>query len=163
MVVDYTAHGLANPKAWNRPASRIYNVNRSAGSFYYEPMLEYIDRKSFMGADTASKAVQMHTVQNRKRVEFPNAHEMPSSALTVDSFGPLRLDNFLTTYRAKQMKQRNTKTVRVKNEIVRQSKSSVTLDDKRTSTMIRDQYINMLSLMYQGGVGRMEAIPDIKY
>ena len=73
-------------------------------------MLEYIDQKGFMGADTASKAVQMHTVQNRKRVEFPNAHEMPSSALAVDSFGPLRLDNFLTTYRAKQMKQRNTKT-----------------------------------------------------
>jgi len=162
MVVDYRAHGLADPKAWNRPACKVYSHNRSAGSFYYEPMIEYIDRKNFIGADVASKAVQMHNVQTRKRIEFPEAHEMPSQSKEFLQ-GPLRLSNFLVTYRAKQMKQRNTQTVHVKNEIVRHSGSSATLADKRTSTMIRDQYINMLSLMYQEGVGRLEQIPNSVY
>ena len=75
-------------------------------------MIEYIDRKSFMGADVASKAVQMHNVQTRKRIEFPEAHEMPSQSKEFLQ-GPLRLSNFLVTYRAKQMKQRNTQTGRV--------------------------------------------------
>merc|ERR1711915_1075897 len=75
--------------------------------------------------------------------------------------GPLRLNNFLVTYRAKQMKQRNSKTVHVKHEIAHHSKSTETIEDKRSSTMIRDQYINMLALMYQEGVGRMESIPDV--
>ena len=40
---------------------------------------------------------------------MPNACDlaMRSSATTT---GPLRLENFLNTYRAKQLKQRNTKT-----------------------------------------------------
>eukprot|EP00092_Neocalanus_flemingeri_P031518 GFUD01034229.1.p1 GENE.GFUD01034229.1~~GFUD01034229.1.p1 ORF type:complete len:160 (+),score=35.02 GFUD01034229.1:84-563(+) len=159
MVIDYASHGLAKPNSWNRPACRVYDSNRRAGSFYYEPMLEYIDRKSIIGEDVASKAVRMHTVLNRKQVVFPQAHEVSEDC----SSSALRLGNFLTTYRAKQMKQRNTKTVHVKNEIVRQSKSAETLVDKRTSTMIRDQYINMLSLMYKEGVGHMPSIPDTKY
>jgi len=163
MVIDYASHGLADPKGWSRPACKVYNVNRAAGSFYYEPMLEYIDRKGYIGADVASKAVQMHAVQNRKRIEFPNAHEAPRHDQCTDTNGPLRLSNFLVNARAKQMKQRNTKTVHVRNEIVRQSKSTATLVDKRTSTMIRDQYINQLSLMYTEGVGRMASIPDAKY
>ena len=73
-------------------------------------MLEYIDRKGFMGADVASRAVQMYNVQNRKRIEFPDPHEMPSHEQSNESQGPLRLNNFLINYRAKQMKQRNTKT-----------------------------------------------------
>merc|ERR1712112_697362 len=93
MVVDYAAHGLANPKAWNRPACKVYSHNRSAGSFYYEPMIEYIDRKSFMGADVASKAVQMHNVETRRRTEFPEAHEMPAQSKEFLQ-GPLRLSNF---------------------------------------------------------------------
>jgi len=161
MVVDYNAHGLANPKAWNRPPCKVYNVNRSAGSFYYEPMLEYIDRKNYMGADVASKAVQMHNVKTRKRIEFPDAHQAPSHDQCTGIEGPLRLDNFLINFKAKQMKQRNTKTVHVKNELVRHSTSAVTLVDKRTSTMIRDQYISMLSLMHDEGVGRLEPIPNI--
>ena len=71
-------------------------------------MLEYIDRKGFMGADVASRAVQMHNIQTRKRIEFPHPHEC--SKTSVEDHGPLRLNNFLVTYRAKQMKQRNSKT-----------------------------------------------------
>jgi len=162
MVVDYASHGLANPKGWSRPACKVYESNTRAGRFYYEPMMEYIDQKSFMGVQNASNAVRMHTVLNRKQIEFPNAHEMSHQNM-VDSSGPLRLGNFLTTYRAAQMKQRNTKTVHAKNELVRQSKSTETLVDKRTSTMIRDQYINSLSLMYTGGVGHLADIPEVKY
>merc|ERR1711872_444942 len=107
MVIDYAALGVPNPRTWNRPPCHIYSFNTSAGSSYYEPMLEYIDRKGFMGADVASKAVH------------------------------------------------------VKHEIAHHSKSTETIEDKRSSTMIRDQYINMLALMYQEGVGRMESIPDV--
>merc|ERR1712083_110351 len=161
MVIDYAALGVPNPRTWNRPPCHIYSFNTSAGSSYYEPMLEYIDRKGFMGADVASRAVQMHNIQTRKRIEFPHPHEC--SKTSVEDHGPLRLNNFLVTYRAKQMKQRNSQTVHVKHEIVRHSGSSATLADKRTSTMIRDQYINMLSLMYQEGVGRLEPIPNSVY
>jgi len=159
MVIDYAALGVPNPRTWNRPPCHIYSFNTSAGSSYYEPMLEYIDRKGFMGADVASRAVQMHNIQTRKRIEFPHPHEC--SKTSVEDHGPLRLNNFLVTYRAKQMKQRNSKTVHVKHEIAHHSKSTETIEDKRSSTMIRDQYINMLALMYQEGVGRMETIPDV--
>merc|ERR1712198_481436 len=130
MVIDYAALGVPNPRTWNRPPCHIYSFNTSAGSSYYEPMLEYIDRKGFMGADVASRAVQMHNIQTRKRIEFPHPHEC-------------------------------SKTVHVKHEIAHHSKSTETIEDKRSSTMIRDQYINMLALMYQEGVGRMESIPDV--
>jgi len=164
MVVDYTSHGLANPKGWNRPPCKVYEANTGAGRFHYEPMLEYIDQKSHMGlGNTSNAAVRSHTVLNRKQIEFPNPHEMTHQNLAGMSYGPLRLGNFLTTYKAAQMKQRNTKTVHVKNETVRQSKSAETLVDKRTSTMIRDQYINQLSLMYKEGVGHLPAIPETKY
>jgi len=164
MVFDYNALGIAKPRAWHQPPCRIYESNSSAGSFYYEPMLKYIDRKSFMGADVASKAVQVEHIRNRQRIEFPHPHEMTNNKVTggADN-GPLRLGDFLVTFRAKQMKQRNNKTVRVKNEMVRHSKSAETIDDKRTSTVIRDKYINMLSLMYHGGIGKMESVPEIDY
>jgi len=61
------------------------------------------------------------------------------------------------------IKTDNENSVHVRNEIVRQSRSTATLVDKRTSTMIRDQYINQLSLMYTEGVGKMASIPDAKY
>ena len=48
MVVDYAAHGLANPKAWNRPACKVYSHNRSAGSFYYEVRIGSVRKKIFI-------------------------------------------------------------------------------------------------------------------
>jgi len=163
MTVDCRKHGIPNPKAWDRPHCRVYNANSSAGSFYYQPMLEYIDRKSYMGDNLASMATKKLIVMNRIPVELPNAHEVTQCGTDVVSFGPLRLGSFLNTYTAKQIGQRNQKTVHVKNELVRQSKSTDTLVDKRTSTIIRDQYINQLSSMYTEGIGRLPAIPEVSY
>jgi len=149
---------VVKPRVWTRPPCKVYTANSEAGSFYYEPMLDYIDRKTLFGADH-NLAAMKHNVKTRPEVKMPNACDlaMRSSATTT---GPLRLENFLNTYRAKQLKQRNTKTVHVKNEMVRQSRSCETITDKRSCTMVRDRYIDQLSLMYKEGVGQLPSLQE---
>merc|ERR1711864_52925 len=118
------------PKMWTKPRTKVYDINRVSGEFYYQPMLEYIDKKEMVGVD----------LEFRKKVELG----------TVLS----RLTDFISVYKAKQIKGRNQKTVHTKFEMARGSTSSDTLPDKRSSTIIRDQYINSLVLLYRDGVGQ---------
>ena len=55
-------------------------------------------------------------------------------------------------------------TVHTKNELVRGSKSSQTLNDKQVSTMIRDRYLDQLAFYKHIGVGKTpEAFEEINY
>merc|ERR550532_554222 len=102
-------------------------------------MLEYIERKGIMGLDQ-SMAIQKSAAASRTSVEFARRtrDDVPSVAL--------RLDNFLEVYRARQIRQRNTRTVHVKNELVRGSKNPETIKDRRTSGMIRDRYLDQVAI-----------------
>lgn len=54
--------------------------------------------------------------------------------------------------------------VHTKNELVRGSKSSQTLNDKQVSTMIRDRYLDQLAFYKHIGVGKTpEAFEEINY
>merc|ERR1711970_364048 len=153
---DLFIKNVSMPKIWSRPRSKVYDVNRVSGEFYYQPMLDYIDNKDIMGSDVDiefRKKVEMTTLLSRDRVKLPTAQEMANVNVNDIQIGPLRLGDFISVYKAKQIKGRNQKTVHTKYEMSRGSKSSDTLPDKRSSTIIRDQYINGLVLMYRDGVG----------
>ena len=44
--------------------------------------------------------------------------------------------------------------------MVRQSRSCETITDKRSCTMVRDRYIDQLSLMYKEGVGQLPSLQE---
>ena len=73
-------------------------------------MLDYIERKEFTGESSASMSARKATVATRPVVELPNACDF--ARRTVDDVQPanIRLENFVNTYTAKQLKQRNTTT-----------------------------------------------------
>merc|ERR1711864_24235 len=143
------------PKMWTKPRTKVYDINRVSGEFYYQPMLEYIDKKEMVGVDLEfRKKVELCTVLSRDQVKMPTAEEMGSVNVNDLNQGPLRLTDFISVYKAKQIKGRNQKTVHTKFEMARGSTSSDTLPDKRSSTIIRDQYINSLVLLYRDGVGQ---------
>merc|ERR1711915_458285 len=153
--VDYSRHGVARPRLWNKPKAKTYELNEMGFSAYYQPMLEHIERKTVMetlGMDfDLRKKVEMHTLLSRSRVQLPSSNEV-SQMSAADVFqAPLRLESFLGGFKRKQLKERNSKIVQVKCAMNRNSKSADTVSDKRTSTLVRDQYINMISQLYNEG------------
>lgn len=154
MVVRFADLGVPDPKGWSRSHGKVYDYNTNAGSFYYQPMLEYIERKQFTGESSSSLAAQKQAAISKVAVELPNAldfsrrnkYEGPSSALD--------LDNFVVKYTAQQIKQKNTRAIHIKTEMSRGSKSAQTINDLQTSTMIRDRYLNDLAYYNKIGVGK---------
>lgn len=152
MVVRYTDLGVPDPKGWSRSHSRVYSYNQEAGSFYYQPMLEYIERKTFTGEDI-SLAMRKHAAANRQQIKLPDALDFSRRTQDDIPSAVLNIGKFLNNYTAKQMQQRNLVTIRVKNDLQRGCKSSQTISGKRTSTMIRDNYLNQLAYYHKIGVG----------
>merc|ERR1711935_598306 len=141
-IVDYTRHGISRPKVWNKPKAKTYDINTLSFGAYYQPMLEHIDKKVYMeslGLDgDMKKRVEMFTLLSRNTVELPTSREVSQMSCADLNEGPLRLTNFMNTFRAKQLRDRN-------------SKSAETVNTKRTSTLVRDQYINMISQLHNEG------------
>ena len=73
-------------------------------------MLDYIERKEFTGESSASMAARKATVGTRATVELPNACDFARRTVDDVPSSSIRLDNFVNTYTAKQIKQRNTTT-----------------------------------------------------
>merc|ERR1711874_419360 len=145
MTIRFSELGVPDPKGWSRSHSKVYDYNTNAGSFYYQPMLEYIERKGILGQD-GSLAVQKSAAATRTGVELANCVDFARRTRDDVPSAALRLGNFLDVYRARQIKQRNLRTVHVKNELVRGSKNPETIKDRRTSgmgkltTVSEDQY-----------------------
>jgi len=110
MVVRFADLGVPDPKGWTRSMGRVYDYNTNAGSFYYQPMLEYIERKQFTGEDCASMAARKASVATRNVVELPNACDFSRRTADDVPSASIRLEDFVNKYTAKQMKQRNTTT-----------------------------------------------------
>merc|ERR1711892_422438 len=143
---------------WNKQKTKTYDINTLSFGAYYQPMLEHIDKKVYMeslGLDgDMKKRVEMFTLLSRNTVVLPTSSEVSQMSCADLNEGPLRLTNFMNTFRAKQLRERNTKIVRVKCAMNRNSKSAETVNTKRTSTLVRDQYINMISQLHNEGVGQ---------
>merc|ERR1711988_856554 len=162
MFVRFSDLGVPDPAGWRRSHSKVYDYNTNAGSFYYQPMLEYIERKGIMGLDQ-SLAIQKSAAASRTTVELANCVDFARRTRDDVPSVALRLGNFLDVYRARQIKQRNIRTVHVKNELVRGSKNPETIKDRRTSGMVRDRYLDQLGIMHQSGVGKLPTVSEDQY
>ena len=74
-----------------------------------QPMLEYIERKGILGQD-GSLAIQKSAAATRTTVELANCVDFARRTRDDVPSVALRLNNFLEVYRARQIKQRNTRT-----------------------------------------------------
>ena len=74
-----------------------------------QPMLEYIERKGIMGLDQ-SLAIQKSAAASRTTVELANCVDFARRTRDDVPSVALRLENFLEVYRARQIRQRNTRT-----------------------------------------------------
>jgi len=142
-------HEIACPKPWTKPRIKVYDMNRLCGEYYYKPMLDYIENKDCTSVEK-HLPVHLATLLSREPVNLPSGMELSQGKIEDLHQGPPRMEDFLTKYIARQIKERNSQTVHAKNLLMRQSKSLDTIRDKRTSTLIRNQYINEVSCMYKG-------------
>eukprot|EP00088_Acartia_fossae_P045614 TRINITY_DN4912_c0_g2_i1.p1 TRINITY_DN4912_c0_g2~~TRINITY_DN4912_c0_g2_i1.p1 ORF type:complete len:154 (-),score=28.19 TRINITY_DN4912_c0_g2_i1:70-531(-) len=141
------------PKLWTKPRCKIYDMNRLYGEYYYQPMLEYIDNQDLTGGLlTKSQPVKLVTLLAREPIKLPHGHEMTSGNIIDLPVGAPRLEPFLAKYRAQQIKEANMKTAHVRSEMIRASRNVNTLPDKKTSTLIRNQYLREISHMHMARV-----------
>ncbi|XP_023327506.1 uncharacterized protein LOC111700725 [Eurytemora carolleeae] len=149
-------HNINPRKPWTKPRIKVYDINRLCGEYYYQPMIEYINNKDNTGR-TETIAMKYITVQTREPVRMPSSQDLMNCNVEDLGFKVPRIGDFLSRYGAKKIKEMNSQTVHTKNEMLRQSKNSETIPDKRTSTLIRNQYIREVSSMYQGQKGPITA------
>merc|ERR1712038_226039 len=77
--------------AWRRPRMKVYDYNQEFGGNYYQPMIQYINKKEVYGP-----------FMSRQDVYLPHAAEVTSAKHN--------LDEFLKGAYAKQMKELNGTT-----------------------------------------------------
>eukprot|EP00092_Neocalanus_flemingeri_P027076 GFUD01029362.1.p1 GENE.GFUD01029362.1~~GFUD01029362.1.p1 ORF type:complete len:184 (-),score=55.93 GFUD01029362.1:268-819(-) len=152
MVYEHEVH---QPRLWTKPISKVYDANRISGEFYYKPMVDYIDWKQ------KYEEYQPTNPLERKKVDLPSALEASKADISCLSSGRPNFLSFLAQYGAKQIKDTNMQTARVKHEFARKSKKSETIPrQKRTSVMIRDQYISSVDTMYKTQLKLQRAIDE---
>merc|ERR1712106_65909 len=148
-------HDVHQPRPWVKPISKVYDVNRISGEFYYKPMVEYIDRKEDAGLE-----FNPSDLQEREKVHLPSAMGASKADISCLSSGCPRFVSFLAQYGAKQMKEKNKLKAHVKHEFARKSKKSDTITDKRSSVMIRDQYISSVDSMHKEQIRRVKYMEE---
>merc|ERR1711875_101037 len=90
--------------AWRRPRMKVYDYNQEFGGNYYQPMIQYINKKDIYGP-----------FHKRTDVYLPNPAEVTSDKYTNmryqdKSSAKLNLDEFLRSAHASQMKDLNGST-----------------------------------------------------
>merc|ERR1712110_1283190 len=92
--------------AWRRPRMKVYDYNQEFGGNYYQPMIQYINKKEVYGP-----------FMSRQDVYLPHAAEVTSDKYTNmryqdKSSAKHNLEEFLKGAYAKQMKELNGTTGR---------------------------------------------------
>merc|ERR1712152_25599 len=90
--------------AWRRPRMKVYDYNQEFGGNYYQPMIQYINKKDIYGP-----------FMKRQDVYLPHSAEVTSDKYTNmryqdKSSAKHNLDEFLKGAYAKQMKELNGTT-----------------------------------------------------
>merc|ERR1712242_517762 len=90
--------------AWRRPRMKVYDYNQEFGGNYYQPMIQYINKKEVYGP-----------FMKRQDVYLPHSAEVTSDKYTNmryqdKSSAKHNLDEFLKGAYAKQMKELNGTT-----------------------------------------------------
>merc|ERR1711899_512283 len=99
--------------AWRRPRMKVYDYNQEFGGNYYQPMIQYINKKDIYGP-----------FMKRQDVYLPHSAEVTSDKYTNmryqdKSSAKHNLDEFLKGAYAKQMKELNGTTACVMNTRMR--------------------------------------------
>jgi len=130
---------VRTPFVWSRPKSKVYNYNQEFGGNYYQPMIDYVDTKERQGIffeRPVEKVVLPMPEETATRI-----HEKPELS------GVTALDKAIVKGFSNMTKEMNAKKIKTINLLIRGSKENTSLQSKRTSTMIRDQYIKELHLI----------------
>merc|ERR1712038_1227060 len=114
--------------AWRRPRMKVYDYNQEFGGNYYQPMIQYINKKDIYGP-----------FMKRQDVYLPHSAEVTSAKHN--------LDDFLKSAYAKQMKELNGTTAKVMNTRMRGQVANTSLTPTRTSRLVRDHYVKMVHRM----------------
>merc|ERR1711909_268978 len=99
--------------AWRRPRMKVYDYNQEFGGNYYQPMIQYINKKDIYGP-----------FHKRTEVYLPHSAEVTSDKYTNmryqdKSSAKHNLDDFLQNAYSKQIKELNGTTVKVLNTRIR--------------------------------------------
>jgi len=127
--------------AWRRPRMKVYDYNQEFGGNYYQPMIQYINKKEVYGP-----------FMKRQDVYLPHSAEVTSDKYTNmryqdKSSAKHNLDEFLKGAYAKQMKELNGTTAKVLNTRIRGEVTNSGLTPVPTSKLIRDHYVKMVHRM----------------
>merc|ERR1712045_924410 len=127
--------------AWRRPRMKVYDYNQEFGGNYYQPMIQYINKKDIYGP-----------FMKRQDVYLPHSAEVTSDKYTNmryqdKSSAKHNLDEFLKGAYAKQMKELNGTTAKVLNTRMRGEVHNSGLTPVPTSKLIRDHYVKMVHRM----------------
>jgi len=134
-VSEDTLRELRTPFVWNRPRAKLYDYHNEIGGLYYQPMISYI-RSREAGGQRQTVQVPDRIQSNFDRIVYRRKHEEED------------MQDFLTMYYARRLKDVNSKTVHVKNELMRWSKDPKSLNMVRGSANIRDRYLCKLQLLH---------------
>jgi len=133
------------PQSWRKQRSRIYDYNRDFGGTYYQPMLDYMDKKERQG---------VFFERPSERIHFPDNAELKKKDKDLEGSAVPDLDYFLTKAYAQQAKEMNTATAHTQAVMLRSSRDSSTLHPKLTSAMLRDHYVREIKIMKVAANGR---------
>merc|ERR1712179_245181 len=127
--------------AWRRPRMKVYDYNQEFGGNYYQPMIQYINKKDIYGP-----------FMSRQEVYLPHSAEVTSDKYTNmryqdKSSAKHNLDDFLKNAYSKQMKELNGTTARVMNTRMRGGQANTSLTPTPTSRLVRDHYVKMVHRM----------------
>lgn len=134
-VSSETLNELRTPFVWSRPRGRLYDYHNEIGGLYYQPMIRYICSRE-AGGQREIVTLPSRTQSNYDRIVYRRRQDEED------------LQEFLTMYYAKRLKDVNSKTVHVKNELMRWSKDPKSLNMVRGSANIRDRYLCKLQLLH---------------
>jgi hypothetical protein len=99
--------------AWRRPRMKVYDYNQEFGGNYYQPMIQYINKKDIYGP-----------FHKRTEVYLPHSAEVTSDKYTNmryqdKSSAKHNLDDFLTNAYTKQIRELNGTTAMARVKVMK--------------------------------------------
>jgi len=115
---EHTNNKMAAGGAWRRPRMKVYDYNQEFGGNYYQPMIQYINKKDIYGP-----------FHKRTDVYLPHSAEVTSDKYTNmryqdKSSAKHNLDEFLQNAYSKQIKELNGTTAMARCNLMKNIVSS---------------------------------------
>jgi len=130
---------------WRRPRMKVYDYNQDFGGNYYQPMIQYINKKDVYGP--------FHT---REDVYLPHRAEVCSDKYTNlryndKSCAAHNLNDFLVNAYSKQIKELNGSTVMALNLAIRKSTDNTFFVPEEASKLYRNYYCKQIQKLVDFG------------